>query len=103
MSINPVTSFVAVALVFGTLIVLISPPLRGPDETAHFLRAYGIAQGDIVSSLRDAEGRKGVLVPPRLYEGFDFFESVRIKEKGGAEEVVVATVDLALARRPGSG
>jgi uncharacterized membrane protein len=82
MSINPVTSFVAVSLVFGTLIVLISPPLRGPDETAHFLRAYGIAQGDIVPSLRDAEGRKGVLVPPRLYEGFDFFESVRIKEKG---------------------
>ena len=69
------------SLLFGTLIILATPPLRGPDETAHFLRAYGVAQGDIVPSIRDAEGRKGVLVPPRLYEGFDFFESVRIKEK----------------------
>jgi len=70
-----------VSLLFGTLIVLVTPPLRGPDETAHFLRAYGVAQGDIVPSLRDAEGRKGILVQPRLYEGFNFFESVRIKEK----------------------
>jgi uncharacterized membrane protein len=70
-----------VSLLFGTLIILVTPPLRGPDETAHFLRAYGVAQGDIVPSIRDGEGRKGVLVPQRLYEGFDFFESVRIREK----------------------
>src|SRR6266851_5953673 len=78
---SPITAFVTVSLLFGTLIILITPPMRGPDETAHFLRAYGVARGDIVPSIRDAEGRKGVLVPPRLYEGFDFFESVRIKEK----------------------
>ena len=69
------------SLLFGTLIILATPPLRGPDETAHFLRAYGVAQGDIVPSVRDAQGRKGVLIPQRLYEGFDFFESVRIQEK----------------------
>jgi uncharacterized membrane protein len=61
--------------------ILATPPLRGPDETAHFLRAYGVAQGDLVPSIRDAEGRKGILLPPRLYDGFDFFERVRIKEK----------------------
>jgi len=81
LTVNPITAFVAVSLLFGSLIILTTPPLRGPDETAHFLRAYGIAQGDIVSSLRDSEGRRGVLVPSRLYDGFDFFESVRIKEK----------------------
>jgi uncharacterized membrane protein len=81
LAISPVTLFVVVSLLFGTLIILLTPPLRGPDETAHFLRAYGVAQGDIVPSIRDAEGRKGILVPPRLYEGFDFFESVRIREK----------------------
>jgi uncharacterized membrane protein len=81
LTISPVAAFVMASLLFGTLIILATPPLRGPDETAHFLRAYGVAQGDIVPSLRDAEGRKGILVPPRLYEGFDFFESVRIKEK----------------------
>src|SRR5258707_5296474 len=79
--ISPITAFVALSLLFGTLIILATPPLRGPDETAHFLRAYGVAQGDIIPSVLDAEGRKGILVPPRIYEGFDFFESVRIKEK----------------------
>lgn len=70
-----------VSFLFGTLIILATPPLRGPDETAHFLRAYGVAQGDIVPSIRDDDGRKGVFIPQRLYEGFDFFESVRIREK----------------------
>jgi len=78
---RPVAAFVALSLLFGTLIILATPPLRGPDETAHFLRAYGVAQGDLVPSMRDAEGRKGILLPPRLYDGFDFFEGVRIKEK----------------------
>jgi uncharacterized membrane protein len=81
LTISPTTVFVAVSLLFGTLIILATPPLRGPDETAHFLRAYGVAHGDIVPSVLDAEGRKGIFVPPRVYEGFDFFESVRIKEK----------------------
>jgi predicted membrane protein DUF2142 len=78
---RPVAAFVALSLLFGTLIILATPPLRGPDETAHFLRAYGVAQGDLVPSIRDAQGRKGILLPPRLYDGFEFFESVRIKEK----------------------
>jgi uncharacterized membrane protein len=78
---DPVTAFAAVSLLFGTLIILATPPLRGPDETAHFLRAYGVALGDIVPSSRDAEGRKGILLPARLYEGFDYFESVRVREK----------------------
>jgi uncharacterized membrane protein len=69
------------SLLFGTIILLATPPLRGPDETAHFLRAYGIAQGDIVPSHRDTAGRKGIFLPPRLYEGFDFFETVRVTEK----------------------
>ena len=78
---RPATSFVALSLLFGSLVILVTPPLRGPDETAHFLRAYGIAQGDIIPSLHDGESRKGVLLPPRLYAGFDFFESARVKEK----------------------
>jgi uncharacterized membrane protein len=76
-----VTVFVTLSLLFGSLVVLVTPPLDGPDETAHFLRAYGVAQGDIVPSLRDAEDRKGVVLAPRLYAGFDFFESARVKEK----------------------
>jgi len=72
---------VTLSLLFGSLVILATPPLRGPDETAHFLRAYGVAQGDLVPSLRDNENRKGILLPPQLHSGFDFFESVRVKEK----------------------
>jgi uncharacterized membrane protein len=78
---HPVTAFAAVSLLFGTLIILATPPLRGPDETAHFLRAYGAALGDIIPSNRDADGRKGILLPAHLYEGFDYFERVRVREK----------------------
>lgn len=81
LKLRPVTAFVTLSLFFGILVILATPPLRGPDETAHFLRAYGVAQGDLVPFLRDGENRKGVLLPPRLYEGFDFFENVRIIEK----------------------
>ena len=80
-SLRPTPAFIVLSLLFGTLIILATPPLRGPDETAHFLRAYGAAQGDIVPSLRDAQGRKGVLLPPTLYDGFEFFEAVRVREK----------------------
>jgi uncharacterized membrane protein len=79
--VNPITAFAALSLLFGTLIIMATPPLRGPDETAHFLRAYGIALGDVVPSTGDTQGRKGILLASRLYEGFEFFESVRVKEK----------------------
>jgi hypothetical protein len=72
---------VALSLFFGTLILFVTPPLRGPDETAHFLRAYGVARGDFVPSAVDGANRKGVLIPAGLYDGFDFFEAVRVKEK----------------------
>ena len=78
---KPATAFAALSLLFGALVIIATPPLRGPDETAHFLRAFGIAQGQIVPGLRDAQNRKGVILPPFLYEGFDFFESARVKEK----------------------
>jgi hypothetical protein len=74
-------AFAALSLFFGALAIIATPPLRGPDETAHFLRAYGIAQGHLVPTLRDSQNRKGVVLPPRLHEGFDFFESARVREK----------------------
>jgi len=81
---HAVTTFIAASVFFGSLVIVATPPLRGPDETAHFLRAYGVAMGDIVPSLRDAQGRKGVLLSARLYAGFQYFEGVRIKEKDTA-------------------
>ncbi len=78
---SPATLFAVLSILFGTLILAVTPPLRGPDETAHFLRAYGIAQGDVVPSLRDAQNRKGIMMPAPLFAGFGYFERVRVSEK----------------------
>jgi hypothetical protein len=74
---QPVTVFVLLATLFGFAAVFAIPPLRGADEPAHFLRAYGITQGEVVPSLQDAQGRKGVLLPARLHDDYDFFETMR--------------------------
>jgi uncharacterized membrane protein len=73
----PVLIFSLLSILFGVAISIITPPLRGPDESAHFLRAYGIARGDIVPSIRDPEGRKGVFLPADLYDGFAYFDALQ--------------------------
>src|SRR5574341_2078183 len=77
---HPARLFVLLSALSGILVIAVTPPLRGPDETAHFLRAVGISQGDIVPSWFDGHGRKGIFLPEHLREGFAFFEGVRIKE-----------------------
>jgi len=76
---NPAAIFVVLASLFGLAAVFAIPPLRGADESAHFLRVYGITQGEIVPSLSDARGRKGIFLPARLYDDYEFFETVRYR------------------------
>ena len=66
----------------GVALVGVAPPLRGPDETAHFLRAYGIAQGDLLSTVYDNNGRKGILLPVSFYRQFNVFESWQSINRG---------------------
>ena len=68
--------------ILGIALVGVAPPLRGPDETAHFLRAYGIAQGDLLSTVYDDKGRKGVLLPVSLYRQFNVFETWQSTNRG---------------------
>lgn len=79
--IRPVPVFVVLSILIGGLLIAVSPPLRGPDETAHFLRAYGIAQGDVVPSLEDGRGRKGIALSPRLAADFFYFEEIQTGPK----------------------
>jgi hypothetical protein len=76
---RPVAAFFVLSLAFGGLTVAITPPLEGPDEPAHFLRAYGISVGEIIPSTADAHGRKGIFVPPRLHWGYGVFERALFK------------------------
>jgi uncharacterized membrane protein len=75
---NPASVFVLLSLVFGMIALILTPPLRGPDEPAHFFRIYAIAQGEIIPTTADADGRKGMLLPYRLYQDFEFFEAHRL-------------------------
>src|SRR5512132_3733253 len=78
---HPAIIFAVLSMTFGALIIFLSAPLRGPDEAAHFLRAYGVAAGDIVPSEEDGAGRKGVLLPVRLHREFAAFEAAYATER----------------------
>ena len=79
---NPVAVFIVLSAVFGSAIIAAAPPLRGPDESQHFLRALGLAQGDIVPSMQDAAGRKGILLPLSFHRDFSLFDSWQSTHRG---------------------
>jgi len=79
---QPVRVFIILSALLGIPIIAATPPLRGPDESAHFLRALGVSQGDLIPSQLDVLNRKGIFLPEHLRDGFAFFEAVRLKEKG---------------------
>ena len=74
---RPVVAFTLASGIFGSSIAIITPPLRGPDESAHFLRAYAIAGGELVPHLVDEENHKGTWLPARIHRDYDFFETAR--------------------------
>jgi hypothetical protein len=76
---NPVTAFLALSILLGLSILIVNPPLRGPDESAQFLRVFGIAAGDVIPSTQDEQGRRGLFIPASIYEDYIFFETARQK------------------------
>ena len=66
--------FVVLSLVFGSPIVSIVPPLRGPDEIAHFLRIYSYTHGKLLPPA-EVDGRKGIFVGRELYNQLHFFRA----------------------------
>jgi len=76
---RPAAIFVVLATLFGLPAIVLIPPLRGADEPAHFLRAYGIAHGQVAPKLVDEHGRKGLFLPAAMHDGYDYFETVRYR------------------------
>lgn len=74
---RPVLLFVVLSAMFGTAIVFINPPLRGPDEAQHFVRIYGIARGEVLPSTLDARGRRGTFLPAQLADDLTLFDAAR--------------------------
>jgi hypothetical protein len=78
---DPAVLFALISLFAGAALLTITPPLRGPDEAQHFLRAYGITRGDLAPSMLDAQGRKGLYVPAGIDRELKFFEHKRFAHR----------------------
>lgn len=40
--------FLILAITFGILLIIVTPPFQAPDEYNHYYRAIGISNGDLV-------------------------------------------------------
>ena len=66
--------FILASVAFGAAISTVVPPLRGPDEIAHFLRIYSYARGMVLPAA-EVNGRKGLFVAPELDAQLTFFKN----------------------------
>jgi hypothetical protein len=71
---RPTTFFVLLSLLCGAVICFTVPPLRGPDEIAHFLRIHSYAQGHLIPPASVAD-RKGIFVDHDLHRELAFFKA----------------------------
>jgi Predicted membrane protein (DUF2142) len=70
---RPAVFFVLFSFAFGSATSIVVPPLRGPDEIAHFLRIYSYTQGGLFP-VTQVNGRKGVFIESELHSQLSFFK-----------------------------
>src|SRR5262245_48835442 len=70
---HPATVFLFLSLAFGAATAFVVPPLRGPDEIAHFLRIHSYMRGELLPAA-EVDGRKGLFVEPELHNQLHFFK-----------------------------
>ena len=61
---QPERAFLGVALIFGLLLLFITPPFQTPDAPQHFLRGYAVSSLQLVSTLNS--GHAGSILPKSL-------------------------------------
>jgi uncharacterized membrane protein len=71
---RPAFVFALLSFVFGLAISVVVPPLRGPDEIAHFLRIYSYTRGGLLPAA-EVDGRKGIFIDHDLYTQLSFFKN----------------------------
>jgi uncharacterized membrane protein len=65
------------SFLFGLIVIAANPPLRGPDEPAHFWRAVGIAQGDLIPTTSNERGHVGLFITADWHRQFSHFNEIR--------------------------
>ena len=53
MTLHPPAVFLRIALAFGVILALLTPPFQSPDEHLHFYRALQIADGHLICQPTD--------------------------------------------------
>src|SRR5260370_2032217 len=73
----PPIAFALLSLFFGSAIIIVNPPLRGPDEISHFLRLYSSARGDLrpVTEINAAQAFLDVSPTYYLLHSFNAYTS----------------------------
>lgn len=61
---GPERVWLCLGLVFGGLLLAITPPFQAPDEQVHFYRAFQVSEGEFVAEKR--EGHSGGWLPESL-------------------------------------
>src|SRR5215467_4132460 len=69
----PAIVFALLSLAFGSAIIAVNPPLRGPDEISHFLRIHSYSRGELLPTV-EISGRKGIFVERKLHDQLYFFK-----------------------------
>jgi uncharacterized membrane protein len=91
--------FVAMSLAFGLAMTIISPPFQVPDEHHHFMRAYQITEGHLMSAFRDDKG--GEEMPQSIQIVYEQFNMQRRERRpiSFGEILRAARIPLAPDRR----
>jgi hypothetical protein len=72
---------VFIAVLIGSLLVFLTPPLTVPDENTHFVNAYAVSKGNFFADVEN--GQIGIQMP-QVY--VDFINGYRTKFTGKLEE-----------------
>ena len=73
--IRPEWYYLSVAIPFGIVFMLLTPPVQVPDEDAHFLRSFQLSEGRIISV--KIGNRTGDYLPSGLTAFMDHFHGLR--------------------------
>jgi uncharacterized membrane protein len=72
-AVQPGAVLALLSILFGSIIIFVNPPLRGPDEIAHFLRIHSYMHGELLPAA-EVIGRKGTFVKRELHDELMFFK-----------------------------
>lgn len=73
---KPEKLYAVVGLIFGLLLLTVTPPFQAPDEPSHFCRAYQVSRGGGRPLKNPATGEAGGYLPVSCYQVWTCFADI---------------------------